>query len=198
MPNDIQQRILRHDHWYTEIIENIFNAVSNHDFVAQDEWSAAIRWQMMNACATSQDYIRRILLHPHVHPYRVRAELGSRNWKALLSRLATEPLTPEDKPAPKAFGTYLLHGSRRPNSTTLHRNLAYCGQASAMGQLRMAGFRKRMTDHRREILKICQILQNTDSDSTKEKKMWAYERLGHNDIEKVDYGVLSCHSIHLW
>ncbi|KAL9635796.1 MAG: hypothetical protein Q9204_002490 [Flavoplaca sp. TL-2023a] len=119
------------------------------------------------------------------------AQANGRNWKALLSRLATEPLTPESKPAPKAFGTYLLHGSRRPDSTHLQRNLAYCGQASAMGQPRMAGLRRRINDHRREILKICQSSENIPFDPTKEKPMWAYERLAHTDIEKVDYGVLS-------
>ncbi len=121
----------------------------------------------------------------------MRAELGRHNWKALLSRLATEPLTPESKPAPKVFGTYLLHGSRRPDSTHLQCNLAYCGQACAMGQPRMAGLRKRINDHRREILKICQTSQNIAVDPNKEKRMWAYERLSHNDIEKVEYGVLS-------
>ena len=59
-----------------------------------------------------------------------------------------------------------------------------------MGQPRMAGFRKRINDHRREILKICQTSQNADFDKN-EKQMWAYERLTLKDVEKVNYGVLS-------
>ncbi|KAL8919231.1 MAG: hypothetical protein Q9208_006892 [Pyrenodesmia sp. 3 TL-2023] len=54
-----------------------------------------------------------------------------------------------------------------------------------MGQPRMAGLRRRINDHRREILKICQSSENIPFDPTKQKPMWASERLAHTDIEKV-------------
>lgn len=128
VPKDIQINVLRHDRWYTKIIDNIFNASSRQNLQALDAGSMLLRWQTANSCATAQKDIRRILLHPHVRPYRVRAELGRNNWQSLYSRLATESLVPGNTPAPNVFGTHLLQGQCRLGSSELQKNMVYCGK----------------------------------------------------------------------
>lgn len=149
VPKDIQINILRHDHWYTKIIDNVFNASSRQNLQALDAGSMLLHWQTANPCATAQKDIQRILLHPHVPPYHVRAELGRNNWQSLYSRLATESLFPGNTPAPNVFGTYLLHGQSRLGSSELQKNMVYCSKAHAMNAACNAGLRRRMDTHRK-------------------------------------------------
>jgi hypothetical protein len=193
VPKDIRNDVLRHDRWYTEIIDNIFEAASKHTHEALDTrlvTRSLFRWISANFHATARQAIRRILLHPHVRLYRVRAELGRKNWQSLHSRLATNSLELLNKQPPNVFGTYLLHGQRRCGSSELQKNMAYCGKTSAMGVSGDAGVRRRMRTHRDEIQKIRKYLE-TDTFPPPKKVLWAYQRLAHEDIEKVDYGILS-------
>jgi hypothetical protein len=47
-----------------------------------------------------------------------------------------------------------------------------------------------MRNHRDEIQKVRKYLE-TDTFPPRKKVLWAYHRLAHEDIDKVDYGILS-------
>ena len=47
-----------------------------------------------------------------------------------------------------------------------------------------------MRTHRDETQKVRRYLE-TDTFPPPKKVLWAYQRLGHEDIDKVDYGILS-------
>ncbi len=193
VPKDIRNDVLRHNRWYTEIIDNIFYAASKHTHEALDTrlvTRSLFRWMSANSHATALQAIRRILLHPHVRPYRVRAELGRKKWQSLHSRLATNSLELLDKQPPNIFGTYLLHGQRRRGSSELQKTMAYCGKANAMSTSSDAGVRRRMRTHKDEIQRVRKYLE-TDTFLPHKKVLWAYQRLAHEDIDKVDYGILS-------
>jgi hypothetical protein len=68
--------------------------------------------------------------------------------------------------------------------------MTYCGKASGMGVSSDAGVRRRMRNHRDEIQKVRKYLE-TDTFPPQKKVLWAYQRLAHEDIGKVDYGILS-------
>lgn len=68
--------------------------------------------------------------------------------------------------------------------------MAYCGKANAMSTFNYAGVGRRMRNHRDEIQKVRKYLE-PDTLPPKKKVLWAYQRLAHEDIDKVDYGILS-------
>lgn len=193
VPKDIRNDVLRYDRWYTEIIDNMFEAASKHTHEVLDTKPVArslFRWISANFHATARQAIRRILLHPHIRPYRVRAELGRKNWQSLHSRLATNSLELLDKQPPNVFGTYLLHGQRRRGPSEPQKNMAYYGKANAMSASSDAGVRRRMRNHRDEIQRVRRYLE-TNTFPPQKKLLWVYQRLAHEDIGKVDYGILS-------
>ncbi|PGH16887.1 hypothetical protein AJ80_05031 [Polytolypa hystricis UAMH7299] len=53
-----------------------------------------------------------------------------------------------------------------------------------------AGIRGRMRNHRDEIQKLRKYLE-TNTFPPQKNVMWVYQRLAHEDIDKVDYGILS-------
>src|SRR3954469_6480104 len=128
----------------------MFEAASKHTHEVLDT-RLVVRslfcWMSANFHASARKAIRRILLHSHLRPYRVRAELGRKNWQSLHSRLATNSLELLDKQPPNVFGTYLLHSQCRRSSPELQKNMAYCGKTNAMSASSDAGVRRRMHNH---------------------------------------------------
>jgi hypothetical protein len=116
--------------------------------------------------------------------------LGRKNWQSLHSRLATNSLELLDKQPPNVFGAYLLHGQRRRGSSELQKNMAYCGKANAMSASSDAGVRRRMRNHKDEIQRVRKYLKSNTFPPQK-KVLWAYQRLAHENIDKIDYGILS-------
>jgi len=106
------------------------------------------------------------------------------------SRLATNSLELLDKQLPNVFGTYLMHGQCRRRSSELQKNMAYCGKANATSASSDAGVKRRMRNYRDEIQKGQKYLE-TDTFPPQKKALWAYQRLAHENIDKVDYGILS-------
>lgn len=189
----MRMNILRHDRWYTEIMHTLFDYFLEHTHKPLDTRSVGkplFRWISANFYTAARQGIRRILLHPHVRLYRIRAELGRMDWQSLHSHVTTNSMDLMNKESPNVFSTYPLHGQCRPDSSELQKNMAYNDKAHAMRKLNDVGVRMRMRNHRDEICKARKYLE-TDTVPPKKKVMWAYERLAHMDIDKIDYGALS-------
>lgn len=122
VPKSMSMSILRDDRWYTEILDTLFDYTLKHTHKALDTrfvGKPLFRWISANFHTTVRQATRRIVLHPHVHLYRVRAELGRMDWQTLHSCVATNLLDLMNKEPPNVFGTYLLHGQCQPNSSDL-------------------------------------------------------------------------------
>lgn len=118
--------------------------------------------------------------------------------------LQTQPL---DGAVPSVIGTYFLAGRRRSNPKALEVDLGYVGQSCALktGQSAGRGVKSRMFQHRKNIeqaksgktrKKRCmEIVPNQDSEnqpaSKTSSRLWASQRLAHEDIENVSYALLS-------
>jgi hypothetical protein len=68
--------------------------------------------------------------------------------------------------------------------------MTYCDKASAMSVSSDVGVGRRMRNHRDEIQKVRKYLE-TNTFPLQKKVLWAYQRLAHENIDKVDYGILS-------
>jgi hypothetical protein len=157
-----------------------------------------------NRDRTSKEAILQIMLHPHIRSFRVRAALGKRDYKDLFSDLQLSPL---DSSVPNVVGTYFLAGRRQSDAKVLTADLGYTGQACALKtQLSTGrGVKSRMFQHQEKIQqakygKIAKKRRTKDfleqspenpPASKKSVRLWASQRLAHDDIEEVSYALLS-------
>src|SRR5438045_6719619 len=68
--------------------------------------------------------------------------------------------------------------------------MAYCGKADVMSMSSNAGVRRWMRNHKDEIQRVWKYLK-TNTFPSQKKVLLAYQCLAHEDIDKVNYGILS-------
>lgn len=210
VPKALQLRILRSDRWYTEILHKLFEEAAK--FTQKDHSKGPFTgplwgWMYANRHEDSQTAFLRILLHPHIRSYRVRAALGGQSYESLFDDLQLRSL---DTRAPNVMGTYFLAGRRRSDSEFLKADIAYVGQACALNTKISSGrgIRSRIIQHAEKIeqeksettrkkraakIILAQDQQGPENQpgTKKSVRLWASQRLAHNDIENVSYQLLS-------
>ena len=114
----LQKRVSRHDRWYTEIFNKLFEEAARYDWKSSEKgpftnffW----RWLTANQHNTRKEAILKILLHPHVRSLPVRAALGKRDYKSLFQDLQMQSL---DSDVPNVIATYFLGGEPHSNSSS--------------------------------------------------------------------------------
>lgn len=144
---------MRSDRWYTKIFNTLFEETAK--FTWKDEEKGPFTgplWNWMNANrhSASKEAILRILLHPLIRSFRVRAALGKRDYKNLFLDLQLQPL---DSTVPNVVGTYFLAGRRRSSAQVLKNDIGYAGQAFALRSKlsKGRGAKARMHEHRQSI-----------------------------------------------
>jgi hypothetical protein len=162
------------------------------------------RWMEGNSDEESRQAVLRLLLHPHIRSFLVRAALGKLNWEYLASDLGLQSLETYTN-VPNVAAIYMLHGRRRPDSSDLQVDMGYCGEAAATTfRTKTEGFgaRRRMYQHQDEIKRIRKkraqkkLGQNTIPDAkesapSRRRVLWTHRRLAHKDIESISYCLLS-------
>jgi hypothetical protein len=159
------------------------------------------KWLQANQDKDSRDYILGILLHPHTRSFKVRAAIGKRDWKNLSAELQMKPL---DREVPDVLGTYHLEGERRCGAATLEKNERYCGRGIRYNSghdlwQESYGVRARLLTYlliieakKREQTETTSKVPTQEQDKAElPNTLNVYERLTHEDIERVRYSLLS-------
>ena len=210
VPKALQLRILRSDHWYTEILHNLFEEAAKFTWKDHSKGPFTLPlwgWIYANRHKDSKTAILRILLHPHIWSYRVRAALGGQSYESLFDDLQLRPL---DTRAPNAIGLYFLAGRRRSGSEFLKADIAYIGQACALKTEVSSGrgVRSRIIQYAEKIeqersgktrkKRAAKIILEQDQQgpenqpaTKKSVRLWASQRHADSDIENVSYQLLS-------
>lgn len=135
---------------YREIVYSLFNNASSYTEGAllPDVCISRKLWRWMTTNSDQIETILRILLHPHIRSFRVRAALGRDQWQSLMSDLESVPLVTLAPPVPI---TYFLRGYRRPNAVELSMDMGYCGRATGIFRAVGVGAQGRFSQHQRYI-----------------------------------------------
>ena len=134
MPKHLQTFVARHDQWYAEILDILFDRASEgSESLSNGNQTFSIlnfRYLSANLHPDLRKNLLAFLLHPHVRSLRVRAALGRRDLRLVVKELPSKQL--ECRP-PDVFGTYFLQGRSDSGDGSHPRiDLGYVGQAAGV------------------------------------------------------------------